>query len=141
MHAPEVRSWDAWHILSFSPVHQEIGQRLRLVCCSWLILDAMVGDLNCPLFYSSGCISASYDVGQWSRADDRDQMSLKIWLQSLGRHIYSIAHLLVVRVVLLGRREHFTDIIYRSLNLLCLVLLGPLHHHDCADHPIGCRNV
>src|ERR1041385_5053324 len=109
MHPLEVRSWDGWHILSFGPIYQEIGQRLRLDCCSWLILDAMVGDLDCPLRHSSGCISASYDVGQWSRADDCDKMGLKVWLQSFGRHIYSISHLLVVRVVLLERREHFTD--------------------------------
>src|ERR1041384_3833788 len=46
-----------------------------------------------------------------------------------------------MRVILLGRRQHFTDVIYWSLNLLCFVLLRSLHHHHCADHPTGCCNV
>src|SRR3954465_15889519 len=68
-------------------------------------------------------------------------MGLKIGSQLLGRHVYSIAHLLVMRVVLLGRREYFTDVVHWALNRLRLVLLRMLYHHHYTDHPIGCRNV
>src|SRR3954465_12546481 len=141
MHSPVIHPWSGWSILSFSPIDQEIGQCLRLDCCSRLILDAMRCDLDCPLCHSSDCIFSSHDVSQFSRVDDRNRMGLKIWLQSLGRHVHSIAHLLVMRVVLLGRRQHFTDLIDLALNLLFFVLLGTLYHHNCTDHPIGCRNI
>src|SRR3954462_15682874 len=141
MHSPALQPWSGWSILSLGPIDQEIGQCLRLDCCPWLILDTIICNLDCPLGHSARCISAANDVGQWSRTDHCDQVSLEIWLQSLGRHVHSITHLLVVGIVLLGRREHFTDIIHRPLNRLCLVLLGPFHHHHCTDHPTGCRYV
>src|SRR4051812_41143746 len=101
MHPPMIRSWSGWRVLSFSPIHQEIGQSLRLDCCSRLILNVVGGNLDCPLGYSSGCISTAHDVGKRSRDDDRNWMSLKVRLQSLSRHVNSISHLLVVRIVLL----------------------------------------
>src|SRR3954466_13187735 len=136
-----VDSWTRRGILSFCPIHQKIGQCLRLDSCSWLILDPMRGDLNCPLCHSAGCVSASHDVGQWSRADHGNRMGLKVGSQLLGTHVHSIEHFLVVWVVLLGRREYFIDVVHWALNRLCFVLFRTLYHHYYTDHPIGCRNV
>src|ERR1043165_3764078 len=98
-------------------------------------------DLNCPFCHSSRCIPVADDLCQRSRTDDCDRMSLKIWLQLLGCHVHTIAHLLIVGVVLLGGGEHFAHIVHRSLNQLCLVLFWSLDHHDDADHPRGCCNI
>src|SRR4051812_6873190 len=73
--------------------------------------------------------------------DNCDRMSLKIGLQLLCRHVYTIAHLLIVGVVLLGGGEHFADIVYWPLNQLCLVLFRTLDHHNSTNHSSGCCDV
>jgi hypothetical protein len=47
-------------------------------------------------------------------------MPLEVMFQLLGRHIDAINHLLVVWVVLLGSRKHFTEVEYRALYLLAI---------------------
>ena len=66
--------------------------------------------------HSARSISASDDLGKWGRADHSDWMLLKVRLQFHGGKVYAIAHLLVVGVVLLGGRQHFAQVIYRSLD-------------------------
>src|SRR4051812_13534274 len=128
-------------ILSFCPIYQKICQSLGLDRCARLILDSMSCNLNGPLCHSARCIPIAYDFCQWSRTDDCDRMGLKIGLQLLCCHVHTIAHLLIVGVILLGGGEHFTDIVYRPLDQLCLVLFKTLDHHDNTDLPRGCCNI
>src|SRR3954463_2895100 len=138
MHLPELGVRTGGLILSFCPIYQKICQSLGLDRCARLILDTMGGDLSGPFCYSARCVPVAYDFCQWSRTDDCDRMSLKIWFQLLCCHVDTIAHLLIVGVVLLGGGEPFTDIVYRSLTQPCLVLFWTLDHHDNTDHPRGC---
>src|ERR1041384_528981 len=110
MHLPELRVRTGGLILSFCPIYQKICQSLGLDRYAWFILDTMGCDINCPFCHSARCIPVADDFCQQSRTDDCDRMSLKIWLQLLGCHVHTIAHLLIVGVVLLGGGEHFTDI-------------------------------
>src|SRR3954464_4565077 len=141
MHLPELRIRTGGLILGFCPINQEVCQSLGLDRCVRLILDSMSCDFNGPLCHSARCISVAYDFCQWSRTDDCDRVSLKIGPQLLCCHVHTIAHLLIVGVVLLGGGEHFTDIVYRPLDQLCLVLFRTLDHHDNTDHPRGCCNI
>ena len=66
-----------------------------------LVEDRVGRHCNGPFSHPAGCIPAAYDLGKRGGAHDRDGMLLEVGLQLLGGEVHPIAHLLVVRVVLL----------------------------------------
>ena len=88
-------------MLGLGPVDKEVGQCLGLDGGAGLVEDRVRSQRNGPLSHPAGCIPAAYDLGERGSTYDRDGMLLKVGLQLLGSKVYSIAHLLVVRVVLL----------------------------------------
>ena len=103
-------------ILGLGPVDEEVGQCLRLDGGAGLVVDGVGGQVDGPFGHSARSISASDDLGQWSCVDHSDWMLLELRLQFLGGKMHAVAHLLVMGVVLLGGRQYFTQVIYRSLD-------------------------
>ena len=85
-----------------------LGQSTRKSASAWdlmavrgLVEDGVGGQLEGPFGHLTGCIFVAYDLGKWGSVDNRDWVLLKVWLQLLGGKVHAVAHLLVVKVVLL----------------------------------------
>ena len=88
-------------VLGLGPVDEEVGQCLGIDGGAGLVVDRVRSQCNGPFFHSAGCIPAAYDLGERGSTYDRDGVLLKVGLERLGGEVHTIAHLLVVWVVLL----------------------------------------
>ena len=99
VHAPMGGVGSQWQVLGLGPVDEEVGQCLGLDGGAGLVEHCVRGQLDGPFCHPTGCIPATYDLGQRGGAYDRDGMLLEVGLQLLSGEVHAIAHLLVVRVV------------------------------------------
>ena len=100
MHPPMSGVGGRWQVLGLGRVDEEVSQCLGLDGGAGLIVDCVRSQRNGPFHHSAGCIPGAYDLGEWGSAYDRDGMFLKVGLEFLGGEVHTIAHFLIVRVVL-----------------------------------------
>ena len=82
-------------------------------------------------------VPAPDDFSDRRRADDGDDVLLKVLLQLLGGEVHAVTHILVVWVVLLGDGEHLARVVDWALDGLDLALLWSLDHQHRANRPRG----
>ena len=68
-------------------------------------------------------------------------MLLEVLLQLLGGKVHTIAHLLIVGVILLGGGQHLAQVVHWPLDWLHLAGFWALNHDHRADNSVGGGDV